>query len=432
MNAHPNSLAQTGRRVFLLACLLTGVCGQPLAAGTATAAASSPGVTDQEIVVGMSAPFSGASRDLGHDLYRGTMAYLMEVNASGGVHGRKITVLAYDDGYDPEIAVQNTLRLIEQDRVFVLFNYVGTASITRQLPLLKKYAAQHFLLLFPFSGGEASRLPPYDQQAFNLRASYRQETSRLVGQLLAVRRSRIAVLYQSDAYGRSGWVGVRDALAERQLDIVAEATYARGAKSAQSFQRQVAILQKASPDAIVCICTSAAGAGFIRDARKARVDVPIANVSFAGSRTLLTLLTQDGARDGTDYTGNLINSEVVPSYQSLDLAAVREYRTLIDKHHPSYPGELPGQDYQSSPYTSVALEGFLNAKLLVESLRRLGPRPARADMASAIRGIDGFDIGLGSPVSFSPARNQGSDVVYFSTVVKGSIVPLDNWSQWSK
>ena len=123
MNAHPNRLARTGCWAFLLACLLTGVCGQPRAAQTATATASASGVTDKEIVVGMSAPFSGASRDLGNELYRGAMAYLMEVNASGGVHGRTITVRAYDDGYDPEVAVQNTLRLIEQDQVFVLFNY---------------------------------------------------------------------------------------------------------------------------------------------------------------------------------------------------------------------------------------------------------------------------------------------------------------------
>ena len=429
MNAHPNRLARTGCWVLFLACLLTGVCGQPQAAGTT---ASSSGVTDTEIVVGMSAPFSGASRDLGNELYRGAMAYLMEVNAAGGVHGRMVTVRAYDDGYDPEIAVQNTLRLIEQDQVFVLFNYVGTASITRQLPLLKKYAAQDFLLLFPFSGAEASRVPPYDRQAFNLRASYRQETSRLVEQLLAVRRSRIAVVYQSDAYGRSGWVSVRDALAQRQLSMVAEATYTRGARFAQSFDRQVAILQKANPDAIVCICTSAAGAGFIRDARKARVDAPIANVSFAASGTLLALLMAAETHDGTDYTSHLIHSEVVPGYQSLDLAAVREYRTLIDKHHPSYPSELTAQGYRASPYNSVALEGFLNAKLLVESLRRLGTRPTRANVAGAIRSIDGFDIGLGAPISFSPTRNQGSDVVYFSTVVKGTVVPLDNWSQWQK
>src|SRR5207342_157644 len=105
----------------------------------ATESQVAEGVTDHEIVVGMSAPFKGASRGLGIELYRGSMAYLSEINRAGGVHGRTIVLKAYDDGYQPDQAVKNTLKLMQEDHVFLLFDYVGTPTVTRVLPLLKKY-----------------------------------------------------------------------------------------------------------------------------------------------------------------------------------------------------------------------------------------------------------------------------------------------------
>jgi ABC-type branched-subunit amino acid transport system substrate-binding protein len=198
------------------------------------------GVTEHEIRIGVSAAFRGPSRGQGAELYRGSMAYLAEVNGAGGVHGRTITVKAYDDGYQPDPAVQNTLQLILQDQVFLLFDYVGTPTVTRVLPLLKKYERLGFLLFFPFTGAQPQREPPYDRFAFNLRASYRQETAGLVDNFLAIGRARIAVFYQADAYGRSGWEGVRRALARRSGKIVAEATFTRGTKYTESLDRQVA------------------------------------------------------------------------------------------------------------------------------------------------------------------------------------------------
>lgn len=206
----------------------------------ATVGLGSEGVTDDEILIGMSAAFKGASRGLGTELYRGSMAYLSEVNRAGGVHGRHIVLKAYDDGYQPDQAVKNSLRLMLDDRVFLLFNYVGTPTVTRVLPLLKKYDALHFRLFFPFTGAQPQREPPYDVLAYNLRASYLQETEGLVSNFLSVGRRRIAVFYQADAYGRSGWVGVREALRNQGLRMAGEATYTRGTKYTESLDRQVA------------------------------------------------------------------------------------------------------------------------------------------------------------------------------------------------
>jgi ABC-type branched-subunit amino acid transport system substrate-binding protein len=391
----------------------------------------SEGITAKEILVGMSAAFTGASRSLGIELYRGSMAYLTEVNQAGGVHGRQITIRPFDDGYQPELAVKNTLSLMRDEQVFLLFNYVGTPTVTRVLPLLKKYEDRHFYLFFPFTGAQPQREAPYDRLAVNLRASYRQETEGLVERFLGVDRTRVAVFYQADAYGRSGWVGVREALATRQLKMVGEATYARGTKFTESLDRQVAILQEVNPDAIVSIGAYEACAAFIRDARKAGLTVPIANVSFVGSESMLELLTAAGAADGRDYTRDLVNSQVVPSYESPDVAVVREYRALMAKHAPAPPPGMANTDYKPLAHSFVSLEGFLNAKLLVELLQRMGSQPSRAAIAATVAGIRDVELGMGSLVTFG-GSNQGSDAVFYTTVQDGRFVPIVNWEGWRK
>ena len=143
----------------------------------------SPGLgSGNEIVLGTSAAFTGPSRGLGNELYRGAMAYFSQVNESGGIGGRPIALKLYDDGYQPDPCVQNTLKLMLEDQVFLLFGYVGTPTVTRVLPMLKKFQEQQIYMFFPFTGAQPQREPPYGDFAFNLRASYRQETAGLDGQ----------------------------------------------------------------------------------------------------------------------------------------------------------------------------------------------------------------------------------------------------------
>ena len=206
-------------------------------------------VSDSEILLGMSAAFSGPSRGLGIELYRGAQACFEEVNREGGVFGRSVRLRTYDDGYQPDPSVKNTMTLMLEDDVFGLFGYVGTPTVTRVLPMLKKFQDRNILLFFPFTGAQPQREPPYGEFAFNLRASYRQETGGLVDNFVRVGRRRIAVFYQADAYGRSGWAGVRTALAQHSERLAGEATYRRGSQFTSTMRRQVEILKAASPDA---------------------------------------------------------------------------------------------------------------------------------------------------------------------------------------
>jgi branched-chain amino acid transport system substrate-binding protein len=406
-----------------------------------------------DIVLGMSAAFKGPSRGLSIELYRGSLAYFEQVNKMGGVHGNTIHIKAYDDGYNPKEAIDNTIRLVEKDEVFLLFDYMGTPTVTRILPLLKKYENRSIYLLCPFTGAEPQRRYPYNELVFNLRASYHQETAQLVDQFLKIGRKRIAVFYQIDAYGRNGWEGVRRRLAWHSLDMLAEATYQRGSLYSASFKPQVDFLRQANPDAIISIGTYSACAGFIRDARDAGwTDIPIANISGVDSDNLLKLLVEEGKTKGKDYTVNLLNSQVVPSYHDTTLPAVQEYRQLMDLHKPLPPPELLDEAYDAPTLSFNSFEGFLNAKLLVEILKKVGPEPKRERIKEAVESIRGLDLGIdrsglasktnpaqaGEPaevrVSFSPQRHQGLDQVYFTLVVDGRFVPLtdEGWKRWRR
>jgi ABC-type branched-subunit amino acid transport system substrate-binding protein len=350
----------------------------------------------------------------------------------GGIHGKKIVIRAYDDGYNPAPAIRNTIKLIDDDDVFLLMNYVGTPTVTRVLPLLKHYQKRHVYLFFPFTGAQPQRQPPYSDFVFNLRASYQNETEGLVDHFVRVGRTKIAVFFQADAYGRGGWEGVKDALTRHGLTINSEATYRRGTEFSASLKQQVEILKAAGPDAIVSIGSYAACAAFTRDARDSGWKVPIANVSFVGSEAMADLLLQLGKAGGVDYTSNLINSQVVPSYEDMSLPAVKEYRQRMDEYGAKVPHPSGASDYQPVLYSFVSLEGFLNAKLLVRILSNMGSAPAKDRIKETVENVRNLDLGVGSLISFGPDKHQGLDRVYYTTLEDNKFVPLASWEKWIK
>ena len=388
------------------------------------------GVTDAEIVLGTSAAFSGPSRGLGIELYRGANAYFTEVNNNGGINGRQVTLKIYDDGYQPDPCVKNTMTLMLEDQVFLLFGYVGTPTVTRVLPMLKKFQDRSMFLFFPFTGAQPQRQPPYGDFAFNLRASYAQETGGLVDNFVKVGRRRIAVFYQADAYGRSGWAGVRAALKRHGETIVGEATYKRGSKFTSIMRSQVEILKRVEPQAVICIGAYAACGAFARDAVDMGLRVPIANLSFVGSENMLKLLTEGRTpEESARYTDLLVNSQVVPSYEDTTIPAVREYRELMARHNPAPPEALVTEEYTPFEHSFTSLEGFLDAKLLVEVLRRLGETPSREGLEAAVFTVQNLDLGIGEPVSFGPARRQGLQQVYYTVVDQGRFANLEDWGE---
>ena len=411
------------RREFL-GLLTAGVAGGVLS--DSAAAAQAPAAN--EIRIGMSAAIRGAAAGLGAELYRGAQAYYSEVNARGGVFGRPISVVALDDSYNPEPCIRNTIQLLEREKVFFLSNYVGTPTLTRALPVIKQYADQHVVLVGNFTGAQPQREAPYVDQVFNVRASYRQEMQALVERFWQAGARRFGVYYQVDAYGRSGTDGVARALAARNARIVAEATYVRNATFDEDMGLAVGALREAGCDVVLCTGAYQGCAAFVRSARDAGFAVPISNVSFVGSDAMLALLVKHGRAKGRDYTRGLINSQVVPSYDDTTLPGVVEYRALMDKYNPAVPDAIRDPHYAPQKYSFISLEGYVNARVITEALKRAGANAGRPTFRQALESLRGLDLGIGAPLTFTAERHQGLDSVYFTRVDGDRWVPIVDWS----
>jgi len=386
-----------------------------------------PGVSAREIRVGMSASFRGTAGGLGTELYRGAQAYYDDLNSKGGVHGRAISVATLDDGYEPIPCVKNTIQLVDKEQVFFLSNYVGTPTLTRALPVIKRYADQNVVLVGNFTGAQPQREAPYVEHVFNIRASYRQEMMSLVERFWSLGARNFGVYYQMDAYGRSGTDGVARGLAAKGAKIVAEATYARGAKFEDDMSPAANALRKAGVDVVLCTGAYQGCGAFVRTARDLGWTVPISNVSFVGSDAMLSLLVKHGKTSGRDYTRALVNSQVVPSYDDLSLPGVVEYRALMDRYNPQVPEAVKDAKYAIQRFSFISLEGYVNAKVVVEALRRAGAQPTRTGFRAALESLRNFDLGIGAPLTFGPERHQGLDGVYFTRVEGDRWVPIADW-----
>jgi ABC-type branched-subunit amino acid transport system substrate-binding protein len=390
------------------------------------ARATEPGVTDKDVVVGQPAAFSGPSGGLGVEMWRGATAAFAEANAAGGVNGRTVRLVIADDAYDSEKAAIAVGQLISRDHVFALFGGVGTPTIVKALPVVLKHFNSDGLFYFAnFTGAEPQRQPPYAKAVFNVRASYRQETKAMVDAFVAMGKKRVGIFVQDDAYGASGRDGVRRALKEKGLDIVSDTTYPRGQVFDVSTAPQVKILRDAKVDAVIAVGAYQACAALVRDGRSAGWLVPIHNVSFVGADQMLALLTAEEHRRGMRLTQNLINSQVVPSYDDISVKLVRDYRAAMDRFNPISPKATGGDQYTpKSKYTFGSLEGYMSARIFLRVLQKAGKDLTRRGFYEAAESMGRFDVGLGVPAELSQSRHQALDTVWFTTVGKTGWTPV--------
>ncbi len=367
----------------------------------------SPGVTETEILIGSSLALSGHASFLGTQTLRGALAYINHVNEQGGVHGRKIHIMAYDDGYDPPRCLANTQKLIVEDQVFALFSYVGTPTTVKILPLIEQ---AQIPLLGIFSGANAFR-EPFNRYIVNIRASYYQETKEVVRHFVEdLGFTRIAVFYQYDAYGFDGLKGTELALRGYDLAPVARGSYTRGTKD---IGEGLEAIMESQAEAVIMIGTYDANAKFIKDARAKGFSPVFHNVSFVGSEELARILGDAGE--------GVIISQVVPPPDSLESQAllwgVVEY---LEQQKRFFPEDQPNL---------VGLEGYINAKVLVEGLRRAGRNLNRAKFIDAIQSIQNYSLGIANTLSFSPTNHQGLERVYFTIIESGRLVILTDWKK---
>jgi branched-chain amino acid transport system substrate-binding protein len=332
------------------------------------------------------------------------------INDKAGIGGRRIELIVKDDGYDPDRAVWNTHDLITKDRVFLLFGYVGTPTLTRVLPLLRYYEAEHIVTISPYTGAEAHRQPPHDKYVFNIRTSFRYEVQQLVTYFYRRGFRKIGFFGSSDAYGKSGESSTVAALNGHGLNLVGSVAYIRGATFDADMRAQVRILRNKGVDAVVLTCLYAACAAFIRDARLEGWNVPVAIVN---AHETVEVLRAYSKKIDKDLIDGLINANVVPAPTDTHYPLVRRYLRQIPAEGASF----------------VSLEGFLNAAVITEALKRAGPRATRPEFIKAMESLSGWDPGINAKLHFSSTSHQGLNRVWLGRMEQGQLQMLDSPEQ---
>ncbi|WP_456623548.1 MULTISPECIES: ABC transporter substrate-binding protein [unclassified Bradyrhizobium] len=324
------------------------------------------GVSDDAILFGQAAALEGPSSALGQRMRQGIVAAFTEINAKGGVHGRKLQLISRDDGYDPDRSVAQTLRLIENDKVFALIGAVGTPTAMATIPIT---SARNVPFIGPFTGAEFLRDLELSN-VVNIRASYGAEAEAWIKHLTEDRRfTRIGIFYQDDSFGRDGLAGVKTALARRGLELAAEGTFERNTRAVGSAWR---MLRRAEPEAIVMVGTYGPCAEFIKLAHRSGFHPTFVNVSFVGANALARELGPEGE--------GVIVSQVVPFPWDRSLKLVADYQAAQQAFDPTLAPDF------------VSLEGYLSGRLAAAALDQAGPNPTRAGLLRVINDIGRFDI----------------------------------------
>jgi len=374
---------RTNRRwLCILAAAFFGLSTAPLRAEN--------GVSKDRILFGQVAALNGPAQALGQGMREGIVAAFEEANRAGGVHGRRLELKSTDDSYEPEKTIVATNKAVTDDKVFALVGAVGTPTSKAGQPIA---TAAKVPFVGPFTGAEFLR-NPFNRYVVNVRSSYFQETEAWIEHLTRdLGITRIAILYQDDAFGLAGLAGVRKAMAKREMSLVAEGTFKRNTTAIKSALLEI---MKGQPEAVVTVGPYKPVAEFIKLARQLKVDAVFVAISFVGSDSLAQELGNQGA--------GVIVSQVVPFPGDKSLPAVASYQAALAAVN------------QNSKPGFVSLEGYLVGLLVIEGLKRIPGEPTREAFLDAIESAP-FDLG-GVKLSFSPTQNQGSNQVYF-TMLQG-------------
>jgi branched-chain amino acid transport system substrate-binding protein len=352
-------------------------------------AAAEDGVTADSIVFGQAAVLEGPAAALGKGMQLGIQAAFEEANRAGGVNGRKLKLTSVDDGYEPDRAITQTRKLIEEDKVFALIGAVGTPTSAAAQPIA---TAAKVPFIGAFTGAGFLRNPKLDN-VINIRASYGAETEAWIRHLTEdLKVKKIAIFYQDDAFGRAGLDGVKAAMQKRSMELVAEATYERNTIAVKSA---LLTLKRAEPEAVVMVGAYKPCAEFIKLARKVDFNPAFVNISFVGASALAKELGPEGK--------GVVVSQVVPFPWDTSLKVVADYQAA-----------LTAIDAKAAP-EFVSLEGYLVGRLAIAALAKAGADPTREGLIRTIKEAGKFDIG-GLPMSFSATRNEGLDQVFMTVI----------------
>lgn len=366
-----------------------------------------PAFAGDTVRVGMTTALSGPAKALGEGMRDGLTAHFEAINAEGGIHGRRIELVALDDGYEPARAAQNMRQLIDEHGVFAILGNAGTPTAAVTVPI----AVEKRVPLFgAFTGAQLLRRDPPDRYILNFRASYAQETAAMVHGVvneLGIAPEHIGFFTQNDAYGDSGYGGGIAALEAMGVTDAKRLPHGRYARNTVFVEDGLSRLMDPRVDvrAVVMVGAYNPCAQMIRLARQHGFGALCMNVSFVGSRAL-------GQAIGPDADGVVV-TEVVP-HPDGESPAATFFRTEV----------------APAKRSVISFEGHLVARAFVAGLREAGPGADREAWLDAMESGTDLALGLGEGTtqSLSPTQHQIAHRVWPSRLVNGGFEAMNSWT----
>jgi len=361
------------------------------------------GVSDNEIRFGITAAFTGPVRERGRQMKLGIETAFNQVNDAGGVAGRKLRIIAADDGNEPTRTLQAVKQLYEKDQIFGLIGSIGTATAAVAVP----FALERRMLFFgAYTGGNVVRRDPPDRYVFNFRPSYAEEADAAVRYLVKLRKipiRQIAVFAQTDDLGDAGFAGVAKAYRAMGLNdsAILRLDYPRNTIEVDQAVNALRA-QKVPVRAIIMAASYRAAAKFIEKTRALYPEMIFTSISGVGGSSLADELKLLGPR----YTNGVLVTQVVPAVSGYS-SAVLEYKNALAKH---FPGEAP--DYAS-------LEGFIAANILIDALKRVGPQLDTEKLVDTLEATRNLDLGLGVQLNFGRSEHTASKKIWGTALDEG-------------
>ena len=353
----------------------------------AMAAHAENGVTKDEIVLGQSTALTGPLAELGVDSSIAAKAYFDFINTQGGVNGHKIRLITLDDGYSVPKSLENAKTLIEKEKVFALFNIFGTPANIALLPVIAQAGIPS---IAPYTGSDALRTP-FNRLVFNVRAGYADEVEKIVEHLGVRGIDKVAVVYQNNSFGKDGLNSLVDALSKRQQKIHASASIENDASDAAKAAQK---LVDSKPKAVLLVTSGKPSSEFIKAYNRLIPGMQFFTLSVMGTQASVTALGKEGQ--------GVVMSQVVPFPFSATSGIVREYQQVMTK-------------MGVKNWSFASMEGFLNAKVAVEGLKRTGRDVTRENFLTTLESVGKIDLD-GYIINFNKASHQGSRYVDLTVI----------------
>jgi len=338
-----------------------------------TAALAQDGVSKNSVAIGQSLALTGAGSSLAEPFHVGAKLYFDRINAAGGVHGRKIELVALDDRGDPKLTAENTKKLLSQG-VLSLFGYYGSPQVTAAYPLIKD---SDVLLFAPMAAADELRGALYTN-VYSLRPGYSEEAAAITRHAETLGARKLAILHANDSESMAALDSAERTMTSLGANLLTKQPMASGSVAA-SVDRTLAT----RPESVLVVGDAAGAAAAVRDLRAKGFRGPIYGFSNTGESLLAEQLGPEGA--------GVVVVRVVPKSDSAKVQVVRELMADAQAANAGKPNVY-------------MLEGYLAARVYVEALRRI-PRGeiTRARLKKAIDSLDDVSVG-GFRVHFAEER----------------------------